>query len=150
MNGLFPSVVVLFACVLSFDTMSQVLQNVFKQRAKWIIMDIIGIINGSVQCECARSQLSSESLLLPLKHGCYQRCFVHLEIFHSIPNDTQSFSLPNVFPKVFFCLIHLCQALPKSLAFTETLYCFKFNWAAARGNSFIESSHRTMDWLDRK
>ena len=32
-NGISPSVV-LFACVLSFDTMSRVLQNVFKQRAK--------------------------------------------------------------------------------------------------------------------
>ena len=26
---IFPSIVILFACVLSFDTMSQVLQNVF-------------------------------------------------------------------------------------------------------------------------
>ena len=35
MNGIFLSVV-LFACVLSFDTMSQVLQDVFKQRAKTV------------------------------------------------------------------------------------------------------------------
>ena len=40
MNCLFPSVVVLFACVLSFDTMSQILQNVFKQLKKTVIMTV--------------------------------------------------------------------------------------------------------------
>ena len=41
-NGLFPSVVILFACVLSFDTTSQILQNVFKQLKKTVSGTLIG------------------------------------------------------------------------------------------------------------